>query len=81
MDSKSRYLNLEESCRQYVPGLGHHCKESLYHPEENFVKIKQGETIIKTIKEEDVDVLWHAARMALESFVFSYMEQKEAKHV
>lgn len=81
MDSKTRYLNLEKSCRQYVPGLNHHSRESLYCPDENFVRIKQGEKIIRTIKEDDIEGLWNAARMALESFVFSYVEQKEVNHV
>ena len=80
MNSRTYYLNLEESCRQYVPGLNHHCGESLYHPEDNFVKIKQGDKVLRTIKEDDEDNLWHAARMALESIVFSYIE-KEMQNV
>ncbi|PHU36034.1 hypothetical protein [Pseudobutyrivibrio ruminis] len=80
MDSKTMYLNLEQSCRAYVPGLNHHVKESLYRPEENFLKIKLKDEVVRTIKEEDIDAMWHAAKMALESFVFSYME-KEAMNV
>ena len=81
MDSKTMFLNLEKSCRKYIPDLTHHAKESLYHPEENFIKIKQGEKVLRTIKEEDDDVLWHAAKMALESVVFSYMEKEATANV
>lgn len=80
MDSKIRYLNMEKSLREYIPNLNHHVKESLYRPEENFLKIKNGETVVRTIKEEDADTMWHAASKALESFAFSYFE-KEASNV
>ncbi len=80
MDSKDRYLAMEKSCRKYIPTLNHHVKESILNPEENFLKIKKGEKVVRTIKEEDIDLMWHAAKMALESFVFSEME-KEAANV
>lgn len=73
MDSKAEYLKLESVCANYIPKLNHHSKESLYRPEENFLKIKIGEEVIRTIKEEDAEIMWYSGKCYLEGYIKQYM--------
>ena len=73
MDSKAAYIELEKTCKNYIPELSHHVRESLYRPDENFLKIKVGEEVIRTIKEEEPEIMWYAGRLYLENYIKQYM--------
>ncbi len=68
MDSKDRYLELENAVRKIRPTVSHSSKESLYKPDEQYLRITDGNHVIRTIKEEDADIMWHAGFSALESY-------------
>jgi len=60
MDNKTRFINLERYLKKnYIPDLSHHVYESLYHPENQFLQVKRGDKVIRTIREEDSDILFH----------------------
>ena len=67
MDKQVEFINLEIKLRRScAPNLNHHVYLSLFHPKENFLQIKQGETVLRTIREEDEELLWHAGIKVLE---------------
>ena len=60
MDNKRKFIKLEQFLKKnYIPDLSHHVYESLYHPERQFLQVKRGEEVIRTIREEDSDVLYY----------------------
>lgn len=66
MDKQEEFINLEIKLRKNcAPDLNHHVYLNIIHPKENFLQIKRGETVIRTIREEDEDILWHAGIVVL----------------
>lgn len=68
MDTKMQYLEIEAAIRKIEPRLGHHSLESLIKPEDQFLQIYVGEKVIRTIREEDADLMWHAGTATLKSY-------------
>lgn len=67
MDKQVEFINLEIKLkRSCAPNLNHHVYLNLIHPKENFLQIKRGETVLRTIREEDEELLWHAGIKILE---------------
>lgn len=67
MDKQAEFINLEIKLkRSCTLNLNHHVYLNLIHPKENFLQIKRGETVLRTIREEDEELLWHAGIKVLE---------------
>ena len=77
MDSKTEYINLEIVCKQYIPKLNHHVYESILRPDEQFLKIQIGDEVIRTIREEESEIMWYSGKLYLESYMKTFMEGKE----
>lgn len=60
MANKRKFIELEQFLKKnYIPDLSHHVYESLYHPENQYLQVKRGEAVIRTIREEDSDILYY----------------------
>ena len=82
--TKERFIKLEKYLREtYVPDLKHHSYENLLKPNENMLQVLRGEKIVRTIKEEDIEVLWYAGIKTLEELAEKVLvrERKELKNV
>lgn len=82
--TKERFIKLEKYLREtYVPDLNHHSYENLLKPKENMLQVLRGEKIVRTIKEEDIEVLWYAGIKTLEELAEKVLvrERKELKNV
>ena len=77
MDSKEQYIDLEIACKKYIPKLNHHAYESILKPEEQFLKIQIGDEVIRTIREEETEIMWYSGKLYLESYMKTFMEGKE----
>ncbi len=77
MDSKTEYINLEIACKQYIPKLNHHVYESILKPDEQFLKIQIGDEVLRTIREEESEIMWYVGKLYLESYMKTFMEGKE----
>lgn len=77
MDSKEEYISLEIACKRYVPKLNHHVYESILKPDEQFLKIQIGDEVIRTIREEESEIMWYSGKLYLESYMKTFMEGKE----
>ena len=77
MDSKEEYISLEIACRRYLPKLNHHAYESILKPDEQFLKIQIGDEVIRTIREEESEIMWYSGKLYLESYMKTFMEGKE----
>lgn len=60
MANKRKFIELEQFLKKnYIPDLSHHVYESLYNPENQYLQVKRGEAVIRTIREEDSDILYY----------------------
>lgn len=76
MDSKEEYIKLEMACRRYISTLNHHAYESAMKLDEQFLKIQIGNKVIRTVKDEDSEIMWLSGKRYLESYIKTFKEKR-----
>lgn len=66
MDNKTKFIKLEIFLKEnYIPELNHHIYENMWHPTENYLQVKRGEKVVRTIREDNSDILFYQGIVAL----------------